>query len=69
MRAVTRSALVSIVLALLAALTPATVSAQGMTEWSSEQRITLAFTVNADVLQVLLGVTAIPYYVREITIP
>ncbi len=69
MRAVTRYALVPLVLAVLVALTPATVSAEGTTEWSSEQRITLAFTVNPDVLQRLLGVTAIPYYVREITIP
>lgn len=54
MRAVTRYALVPLALSLLAALTPASVSAQGMTEWSSEQRITLAFTVNPDVLQRLL---------------
>jgi hypothetical protein len=54
MRAVTRSALVPLALTLLAALAPSSVSAQGVTEWSSEQRIILAFKVNPEVLQRML---------------
>lgn len=54
MRAVTRYARAPFVLALLAALTPSSASAQGATEWSSEQRIILAFKVNPDVLQRML---------------
>ncbi len=50
----TRSDLVPFALALLAALTPSSASAQGVTEWSSEQRIILAFKVNPEVLQRML---------------
>lgn len=54
MRAVTRYAVVPLLLAALAARIPSSASAQGVTEWSSEQRIILAFRVNPDVLQRLL---------------
>ncbi len=55
MRAVIRYALVPCVLAALTTLLPsAPASAQGVTEWSSEQRIILAFKVNPDVLQRML---------------
>ncbi len=54
MRAVIRNAVVPVVLATLAALVPAPASGQGVTEWSSEQRIILAFKVNPDVLQRML---------------
>ena len=54
MRAVNRIRLVPVVLAALAALVPSFASGQGVTEWSSEQRIILAFRVNPDVLQRML---------------
>ncbi len=50
----TQSLIVPFVLAALAAVVPSSASAQGVTEWSSEQRIILAFRVNPDVVQRML---------------